>query len=248
MTNNKFLYERLKEEFGKRVIDEINIDKEIIENLNPDFELREYQKEAFQMFKCYYENSFDFKIKPNAVLFNMATGSGKTLIMAGLIIYLYKKGYRNFLFFVNSTNIIEKTKDNFLNKNSIKYLFNEKININGKVITIKEVVNFDGVNIDDINICFTTIHKLHLDLKEVKENSISFEDFKHQKIVLIADEAHHGQTKTKQKSLTENNDKPNWENTIENILTQNLDNILLEFTATMDFENNKEIHNKYLKS
>ena len=52
---------------------------------------------------------------PLHLLFNMATGSGKTLIMAGLILYLYEKGYRNFLFFVNSTNIIEKTKDNFLN-------------------------------------------------------------------------------------------------------------------------------------
>lgn len=32
--------------------------------------------------------------------------------MAGLIIYLYEKGYHNFLFFVNATNIIEKTKIN----------------------------------------------------------------------------------------------------------------------------------------
>ncbi|MDA0062985.1 DEAD/DEAH box helicase family protein [Brachyspira hyodysenteriae] len=31
-------------------------------------------------------------------MFNMATGSGKTLIMASLILYLYEKGYRNFLF------------------------------------------------------------------------------------------------------------------------------------------------------
>ena len=52
----------------------------------------------------------------------MATGSGKTLIMAGAIIYLYKQGYRNFLFFVNSTNIINKTRENFLNPLSSKYL------------------------------------------------------------------------------------------------------------------------------
>jgi type III restriction enzyme len=57
----------------------------------------------------------------------MATGSGKTLIMAGLILYLYQQGYRNFLFFVNSTNIIDKTRDNFLNETSIKYLFNKSI-------------------------------------------------------------------------------------------------------------------------
>ena len=57
----------------------------------------------------------------------MATGSGKTLIMAGLILYLYEQGFKNFLFFVNSTNIIEKTKDNFLNPLSSKYLFNQNI-------------------------------------------------------------------------------------------------------------------------
>ena len=57
----------------------------------------------------------------------MATGSGKTLIMAANILYLYRLGYRNFIFFVNSTNIIEKTKDNFLNSLSEKYLFAPKI-------------------------------------------------------------------------------------------------------------------------
>jgi len=49
------------------------------------------------------------------LLMHMATGSGKTMMMAGLIAYLYAKGYRKFLFFVNSTNIINKTRDNFLN-------------------------------------------------------------------------------------------------------------------------------------
>ena len=57
----------------------------------------------------------------------MATGSGKTIIMAGLILYLYEKGYRNFLFLVNLENIINKTKDNFLNNQSTKYLFNDNI-------------------------------------------------------------------------------------------------------------------------
>ncbi|MCX6818436.1 MAG: DEAD/DEAH box helicase family protein [Candidatus Aenigmarchaeota archaeon] len=243
MSEDKFLYEKLFEEFGKRTILDLSINKEIIENLNPEFPLREYQKEAFQVFKCYFENNFNFKKIPNAVLFNMATGSGKTLIMAGLIIYLYKKGHRNFLFFVNSNNIIDKTKDNFLNQQSIKYLFNKKIEIEGKIIGIKEVNNFDGINKEDINICFTTIQKLHGDLHTEKENSLTFDNFKDKKIVLIADEAHHGQVQTKQKTI---NEKPNWENTIEKIIEQNKENILLEFTATMGFENNKEVHKKYL--
>ena len=54
----------------------------------------------------------------------MATGSGKTLIMAGAILELYRLGYRNFIFFVNTDTIIRKTKENFLNPNSSKYLFN----------------------------------------------------------------------------------------------------------------------------
>ena len=72
----------------------------------------------------------------------MATGSGKTLMMAGLILYLYEKGYRNFLFFVNSTNIIDKTRDNFLNNTSIKYLFNKSISSGDKKINIQELDNF----------------------------------------------------------------------------------------------------------
>ena len=57
----------------------------IPENLNPNFELRPYQKEAFENFITYFEND-NMRQKPTQVLFHMATGSGKTLIMAGLMI------------------------------------------------------------------------------------------------------------------------------------------------------------------
>lgn len=97
------------------------IPKTIKSNLNPTFELRPYQGEAFSRFLFYY-NNHSIRQKPSQVLFHMATGSGKTLIMAGLILYLYEQGYRNFLFFVNSTNIINKTRENFLNPASIKFL------------------------------------------------------------------------------------------------------------------------------
>ena len=33
------------------------------------------------------------------LLFNMTTGSGKIFIMAANILFLYKEGYRNFIFF-----------------------------------------------------------------------------------------------------------------------------------------------------
>ena len=99
-------------------------------NLNPSFELRPYQREAFENFITHFES--DTCPRPTQVLFHMATGSGKTLIMAGLIIYLYKRGYRNFLFFVNLTNILDKTRDNFLNRDSTKYLFADEIILDGE--------------------------------------------------------------------------------------------------------------------
>jgi len=222
----------------------MDIPSYVKENLNQSFELRPYQKEAFARF-FYYINKYPERESTVHLLYNMATGSGKTLIMAGLILYLYEKGYRNFLFFVNSTNIIEKTKDNFLNNTSIKYLFNKKIIINNKEIKINKVDNFEGISQEDINICFTTIQKLHSDLYAEKENSLTFEDFKNKKIVLLSDESHHGQVQTKQKVLFKEFEKPNWENTVLNIFQQNKENILLEFTATMDFLN-KAIEEKYI--
>ncbi len=202
------------------------------ENLNPKFQLRPYQEEAFARFFHCLDNDFPGKERPLHLLFNMATGSGKTLIMAGLILYLYEKGYRDFLFFVNSTNIIEKTKDNFLNPLSSKYLFNEPLHIGGDQVSVTPVANFEGANENDINICFTTIQKLHSDLTTERENAITFEDFRKHDFVLIADEAHHMNVSTKsQRELFDS-----WENTVERIFRQNRDNLLLEFTATHDYE------------
>ena len=99
----------------------------------------------------------------------MATGSGKTLIMAAQIMKLYAEGYRNFIYFVNSTNIIEKTKDNFLNQESLKYLFAERINFNTKNVQIRRVENFETSNDTDINIVFTTMQGLHSDLNFPKK-------------------------------------------------------------------------------
>ena len=202
------------------------------ENLNRKFELRSYQEEAFARFFHCLDNDFPGKELPLHLLFNMATGSGKTLIMAGLILYLYQKDCRNFLFFVNSTNIIEKTKDNFLNPLSSKYLFNDPVRFGDHQISMTQVANFEGANENDINICFTTIQNLHSSLKSVKENAITFEDFRKHRVVLIADEAHHMNVSTRsQRELFES-----WENTVECIFHQNRSNLLLEFTATHDYE------------
>lgn len=213
----------------------------IEDNLNVKFPIREYQTKSFSRFDYFLNNNFEGKSrKPIHLLYNMATGSGKTLVMAGLMLYLYEKGYRNFLFFVNSNNIIKKTKDNFLNSQSSKYLFSDKIVVDGREVYIKETDTFESADDKNINIKFTTIQQLHIDLNNTKENSVTYEDFIDKKMVLIADEAHH------LSSATRNNGDlfGSWEGTVLEIMNQNFDNILLEFTATLDY-GSREITNKY---
>lgn len=87
-------------------------------------------------------NEFRFR-NVNHVLFNMATGSGKTDLMAGLILYLYQEqGYQNFLFLVNTNGVLNKTIDNLTNMASDKYLYEPQIEIDGKRIEIKQVQSF----------------------------------------------------------------------------------------------------------
>ncbi len=233
-----FLYDQLAIAFDYGV-PKPEIPDSITQNLNPVFDLRPYQEDAFARFIHCYNNDFPDKEIPLHLLFNMATGSGKTLIMAGLILYLYEQGHRNFLFFVNSTTIIEKTKDNFLNPRTTKYLFSENIYIDDKRVSVTQVDNFDGVNENDINICFTTIQKLHTDMNSERENAPTSENFAEQEIVLLADEAHHLAvgTRSQQGQLL----LESWENTVEKIFKSNQDNLLLEFTATHDYENDAMI-------
>ena len=155
------------------------------------------------------------------------------------MLYLYKAGYRNFLFFVNLTNILEKTKENFLNATSKKYLFAEEIVIDGEKVKINVVENFQSVDDNAINICFETTQGLHSDIFFVKENAMTFEDFANQKVVFISDEAHHLNADTKKGNAAQNADTQSWEQTINFIFKKNAENILLEFTATCDVKNAK---------
>jgi type III restriction enzyme len=237
-------FNSIKESFGVDYFIS-RVSGEIAQNLNPKFELREYQKEALGRFDFYF-NGYQKRQYPAQLLFHMATGSGKTLIMAANILYLYKLGYRNFIFFVNSVNIIEKTKDNFLNPSSEKYLFAPKIKFAEKEVFIKEVQNFEAVNQEDINIIFTTIQGLHTRLNYPKENALTYEEFENKDIVLISDEAHHLQTLTKSKlTQSEEEERRSWEYTIlKGIFGRNPKNILLEFTATIDL-GNQNVKQKY---
>ena len=231
-----FLYEQLDtlRDFGSYT----EIPPYIQENVNQRFELRPYQIGAFENFITYFENEKMCR-KPTQTLFHMATGSGKTMIMAGLMLYLYKKGYRNFLFFVNLSNIVNKTRENFLNALSSKYLFADEIRLNGEHVQIKEVSNFQYSDDDAINICFTTTQGLHSDMWMARENALSDDDFANKKVVFISDEAHHlnVDTKTLAKNKDEQDNYKSWEYTVRRIFEMNKDNVLLEFTATCDIHN-----------
>lgn len=248
MAEVKTLFQVLIEELGKRTIEGTKLPESITGNLNPQFPMRPYQERAFKFFLNYWQEAFDGKPRQNhQLLFHMATGSGKTLMMAGLISYLYEKGYRNFLFLVNNSNIIEKTRDNFLNATSKKYLFSDTISFGDKRVAIKEVENFQGANGDDINIVFSTIQGLHMALNVPRENSLTYDDFEDQKIVLISDEAHHINADTKKGKEVDQEELfeiVSWEGTVERIFRANPSNVLLEFTATVDFSD-ENLNAKY---
>ena len=253
MTNIKNLYET------------INNQKEALKNFNPEifeipnyvmnnlkYEFFDWQKEAFENL-LYYENPKSrLKKTPTHLMFNMATGTGKTLLMAACILYYYKQGYRHFLFFVNQNNIIDKTENNFINNTHTKYLFKDPIVIDDKTINIKKVDTFSD-NPQGIEIKFTSIQKLYNNIHLQRENQTTLDDLHNKNIVMLADEAHHLNTDTNKKRQLEIDfnkeitkrtgvveiERKGWEHTvIELILNkdgkkEDNKNVLLEFTATI---------------
>ena len=234
----------------------------ILNNLKHDFFV--WQKEAFENFLTYQAiKERENPNNPTHLMFNMATGSGKTLLMAAAILYYYEKGYRHFLFFVNQNNIVDKTENNFIDSTHTKYLFREKIVIDDKTILIKQVDNFSD-NPQGIEIKFTTIQKLYNDIHLERENQTTLEDLHSKDIIMLADEAHHLNTDTKNKNGTQQEivpteitkktskkeiERKGWEHTvIELILNKNGNygdnkNVLLEFTATIP--TNEQVVIKY---
>ncbi|WP_366664591.1 DEAD/DEAH box helicase family protein [Helicobacter pylori] len=221
---------------------EIDLPTHITGNLKK--ELRDYQKQAIYN----YLEKRQSNPTQKHFMFEMATGSGKTLVMAGLILECCKQGYQNFIFFVNSTSILEKTKLNFTDSASSKYLFGENIHINDENTEIKSINHLNESHENAINIYFSTIQGLFSLFTKAKENAITLEDLKDQKLVFLADEAHHLNTETKKKlNDSEASEKRNWESVVKLALEQNKDNLLLEFSATIPKEKSVEEKYKNLK-
>lgn len=237
-----FVYEIYKQASENGFIDfKASIPDYITQNLK--FPLRPYQKEALGRY-LYYKRDEKNRKKPEQVLYNMATGSGKTLLMAAIILEKFKQGERNFIFFVNNDNILTKTRTNFLPNEMGKYLFADKIMIDNQVVGVREVTDFSDSQPDSINIVFTTIQKLHQDLNTPRENRLTYEQFEDLSLVLLADEAHHLNAGLGKKEKDEND---SWTATIENIQSTARKSSLFEFTATIDLAN-PDIAKKYEKS
>lgn len=232
-----YLYETY-DVLAKNNIIQTDIPNYITDNLK--YPLRPYQKEALERY-LYYKDDDSNKVSPEHLLYNMATGSGKTLLMAAIILEKYHQGERNFIFFVNNDNILTKTRANFLETGSNKYLFADKIVINNCIVNIREVSDFSDSADNSINIVFTTIQKLHQDLNTPRENRLSYEQFEDVSVVLLADEAHHLNAGL---NKNEKSDNSSWTATIEAIQVSAKESSLFEFTATIDL-NDKSIVQKY---
>lgn len=245
--SNEILHARIEKRFNDIFETPPEIPNYVYENLSHD--LRPYQEHALRQF-IYTQRSDAADLSFNHLLFHMATGSGKTLVLAATILYLFKeKKHQNFIFFVNSDAIIKKTFDNLTNTSSPKYLFNpEGIVIDGNTVTIQVVDVFPSFPADNtIYLKLTTIQKLHMDLSNPRENGLTYESLKETNLVLLADEAHHINVLTR-------SDKPNlstkeaeentWESTVSKLLRLQSSNRLIEYTATIDL-NNGALFDKY---
>lgn len=267
MANNKMLFEWVEDR--KSMLEEMEQTyffalPEFVSN-NLKYPFFEWQKSALENFVIFDRTSKlkdfpDIKNRPIHLLFNMATGAGKTMMMAALILYYFEKGYRHFLFFVNQNNIVDKTENNFIDPTHAKFLFTEKILQGNNVIPIRKVETFSQYS-DGIEIKFTSIQKLYNDIHIERENQTTLADLHKLNLVMLGDEAHHLNAQTKSKKQgeleleKEMNDRTSnaeierkgWEHTVLELLLNKKgnpsQNVLLEFTATLP--ENADVQQKY---
>ena len=234
------------------------VSPELRGGIRDKFVTRPYQQEALGRLRHYLERfnaaqadgSYRY---PNHVLFNLATGSGKTLLMAETILYLYLQGYRNFLFVTRLDNVVQKTVDNLLNASSSKGYYCPNIVLDSRPVRLREVRTFGNTEEGVINLRFSTLGALHYEFNNPSENGLTFEGLQGlgEPTVILADEAHNlnaytkvakkdaatltGQTEydTAKLNKTETETFQGWEGTIRKILQTHPKNLLLEYTATI---------------
>ncbi|WP_029513348.1 DEAD/DEAH box helicase family protein [Mycoplasmopsis primatum] len=211
MNNKPFLFEKIKQAnfyaFGYKGTDFFDeLPRIIPSNLSPKFKLREYQKHAIKSFIWYFKSNKNRAIHN---IFNMQTGSGKTVVIASLILYLWEQGYENFVIYADNKNRSLKLKKTLLDNKSKNYLFSSKIDFYGKNINTIEVNDFNNKS-KDIKFKFIT----NID------NNINLID-KNSKMVFISYD---------NELIDQNNP------IFKNFLTSHQSNLLLEFTNNLDLE------------
>ena len=109
------------------------------------FALRPYQVEALSTFQLFWKDGFDSRslkektlqeakndedkiVQWHKVGFEMATGSGKTLLMGATILDLWHKGYKDFLILTPNTILFDKTIENFTPR-AVKSIFGDGWNL-----------------------------------------------------------------------------------------------------------------------
>ena len=88
-TLGEFLFSEIKKNQEYKIFRDIPLPNYITDNIHPSKKLRKYQEEAVKHFIWYWEQGDISKCK--SLLFNMATGTGKTLVMACCMLFLYEK-------------------------------------------------------------------------------------------------------------------------------------------------------------
>lgn len=250
-----------------RVNDGEIIPSYITDNLK--HELRDYQIYALRNLMIMLKAKNNLKsethevfkefLNVNQFLYRMATGSGKTNVLASSILALYKeKNIQRFIFTTNLKSILRKTEDNLINEASEKYLFNQKINIDGKTIRISRVLeneDFPNSNPDTIYIKIVSIQSLSSQLNEssAKEGQSSLTNIIEEDIALLVDEAHHFNANATVQKIKSTENTATYEKTMDiirnSVESNNKFVIQLEFTATLPFGSKgkeKKVRDKYL--
>ncbi|MEY4504095.1 MAG: hypothetical protein RL154_388 [Pseudomonadota bacterium] len=118
-------------------------------SLSKDFDLAD---ELLKV-KTQYQACTDFERAFPSVCFSIATGVGKTRLMAAFMAYLYlKKGMKNFFVLAPNLTIYNKLIEDFGNPTHPKYTFhgfNEFVSNRPMVITGENYTNYGGRRLDD---------------------------------------------------------------------------------------------------
>jgi len=207
-----------------------NTEQPFIKEIEKDlaFDFRYYQKQAMAILDMFWNAPIDYyPAKREAIeevdghkipfyCFEMATGSGKTILIAGNVLYLLSKGIKNILILVKGKTIYDKTIREF-DINNRKCIFNKAMTYKYNLITGDNYQNKSS-NYDekaDFNLFVFNIEKFFEKSgesgekvmkvtkpweesvwKDAEGHTISMVDFfKSQKLAIITDEAHHYQNK-----------------------------------------------------